>query len=135
MVKLKAKEAKLVLFLAKVCYHSVEYCQSGQRIASYVNIQQLLVLDETDGLSVRLRRPGEQPEVLHLHHMSRRQRRTGVWERSGGNGPPRQMAEPVLRSRCTEAAEESLLVLGGKLPLLSQSPGKETGTGQRCLGD
>lgn len=46
------------------------------------------------------------------------------------------MAEPVLSSWCsTEEAEQSLLVLGDKLPLFYQSPDKETGTAQHCLRD
>lgn len=39
MVKLKAKEAELVLFLAKVHYHSAENCQCSQHTASYINMQ------------------------------------------------------------------------------------------------
>lgn len=62
--------------------------------------------------------------------MSRRQ--CMIWERSGRNCPSRQMAEPVLSSLCTNVAEQLLLVLGGKLLLLQQSLGKETGTSQHC---
>lgn len=39
VVKVKAKEAKLVLFLAKVYYHSSENCQWSQHTASYINMQ------------------------------------------------------------------------------------------------